>query len=901
MKWWMRCTAAIILIVFVSGTVLSDEPQYVDGRLLVQFHDDVIPAVGLDGTVQVNVPEVDRLLTRFDAVAMNPFFGPLQSVNEEFMYRIRNDYVIEFPAGTDMELVASEMSMLDDIEWALPDYLIPFDYVPDDPSYANQWFHDNLESARAWDITRGSEEVLVAGIDTGVDWNHPDLVDNIWVNPGEDIDGNPAVYDFFEDLPGTSGDWNYEDDDGNGFVDDFIGYDWVTGVNAYPGEDGNTPDNNPMDFNGHGTGVGASMVQTGDNGVGGVGVAWDSKLICTRCGYQSSSGQGLTSLSAAVSAMAYLIDVAERYDKVVIANMSYGGSSQYQPMMNIVSDAWDTGLLMFGAAGNDGVSAAHYPAAYTEVIAVAATNQGDGRAGFSNYGNWVSISAPGVSCLTAWFNNAYSSWDGTSVASPIAAGVGALVAARFPEESNATWRQIVEDSVDPDNSSQYIGTGRVNAYKAVTQFAWPELTFDWIEVSDPDGNGHPDPGETLEVTFQLSNAEGWQDATLVSGYLEFDNELIDVTTSQILLGNIVNGTSGNNVGNPLVFEVPETGINGEFVMMTLRVESGPNSFEVAETERLLIGTPEVMLLDIDDGDSYESYILDDFHNMATVYNHVDMSVRTSLPTVDEMSLYPVVLVMGGNSTTSFTGDVISVLEGAMDNGVNMFVFGDGIDEQLAGTDFYANYLHAESVPDQAGAVALTPVPDAGAPVVHEGNMFITGQGGAGNNQDPDVIGPVNGAFAAYHYYTNETNYGGIVYEGDDYRLVYFSFAFESVSGVQNTVTRQDFFESLFAWFGTDVDDNLESEVIPESFEIASAYPNPFNPSTTLSIAVPNRAVMNLRIYDVLGREVVQLAQGTYNAGMHQLTWDATLQSSGVYFAVMQAEGMTFTRKLVLMK
>ncbi len=896
-------TIAVIFAILIAGAALAGAPNYADGVLLIRFHDDVYPTTNDKSGVSVGDLNYDRLLTRYNATDIQWFFGEMNFIDEEFMFDVRNDYIIQFPSGTDMEMVAHEFSQMNGIEWALPDYLIPLDYIPNDPSFGSQWFHENIESSLAWDIVTGSEDVLVAGIDTGVDWNHPDLVDNIWVNPGEDIDDNPAPYDIFDDIPGTSNDWNYEDDDGNGYADDFIGYDWVTGVNGAPGEDDSQIDNNPMDFNGHGTGVAAAMVETADNGTGGAGVAFGCKVICTRAGYQAPDGGGFTQTSAAVQAMTYLTDIAIRYDKTVIVNMSYGGSTPYGPMQTAVANAWNNNLLMFAAAGNDNHNAVQYPANYPNIIAVAATDQSDNRASFSNYGDWVDVASPGVGCFTSWFDNGYSSWDGTSVASPIAAGVGALVAARFPEQTNTYWSNVVINSVDiiDQSPTRPIGSGRVNAYQAVTQYYWPELTIESLEMTDPDGNYHPDPGETIEVRLTISNEEGWQDAILVNLALEFDNPAIEMVNGQVLLGNIESGTTADNNDYPLSFHVPDTGVNGVFTNMTVRLTCDPNEYEIAIDEQLLIGTPEVMFVDDDGGEGLDEYIRADLNALNMVFNHVDMATRPTMPETDEISGYPVVIWMTGNEEDPITSHEQELLEAAIDAGVNVFIFGEGIDEQLAGTDFYANYLHAESTGSN-GAIALDPIEGAGGPVVDEGRLVLTGPGGASNSTNPDVINPVNGGQAAYSYYTSVDDIGGIYYESEDHvKLVYFAFAFEATSGAQESTSREMFLESLFAWFGTDVEEQPGEELIPEEFAIATAYPNPFNPSTTLQVSIPQNSTVSLRVFDILGREVATLAQGSYQAGMHSFQWNATSQASGVYFAVLEANGHRSMQKLVYMR
>ncbi len=897
-----RCPVVVLFVLLIAASISlagNSSSDYVPGVLLIRFTEPVEFATTSTGEMVSSSPEVNRILSRFKASEVQPFLGDYILQDVEWRDRLANDYKLFFPSSSDMELIGAECEQLDMVEFATPDWLLPLYYTPDDPSFGLQWWLTKISADAAWDVTSGDEEIIVVAIDSGTDWNHPDMIEHIWINPGEDIDDDHYPYDRamgFPDQPGTVGDWNNADDDMNGLVDDFIGWDWVhhTGAVA-PGEDGPTPDNNPMDFDGHGTGCASAMAAIGDNGVGGLGVAYNCKIMASRSGYTPLEGIGSVILSAAAQAIYYATDKG-----VMVINLSFGGDTQNTSLRNSIQYAWNHGALLFGATGNDGVGTVHYPSNYDHVISVAATTSQDERASFSNWGDWVEVAAPGEGCYTCWFNDSYSSWDGTSVAGPIAAGVGALVIAMNPDEDNEFWRQRVIDSTDPcPNADHPIGTGRVNAYKAVTQNLWPELEIEEWTISDPDGNGHPDINEEISVTFRLSNAEGWQDATDVTARIEVLTDGIEYGQQEVNLGGLAAGNEILNTNLPLSFTAGQDAVNGRFVMLRLAITCGPNDYEIAVQERIMLGTPPILLVDDDGGEELENWIIQDLDDYDYAYFHHDTNVLTSLPDNSELDEYNAIVWMTGNASDPFSDVEIASLQNAMDNGVNVFLFGQKIDDQLAGTTFYSNYLHAQHA-DGNTQMALTAIEDAGGPVVENSQLVLVGPGGASNSTDPDVIEAIGGAHAAY-YYLGGSNVGALWYSGD-YNLVYFPFAFEAVSGASNTTSRLEVLFNIMEWFN--IADAPEQDLqveTPTEFALTDVYPNPFNSRATVGFTLPQAGHVELHLYDVTGRRVATLLNGSANSGQHTLSFDGETLSSGVYFLQLSGQGLTDTRKLTLIK
>jgi subtilisin family serine protease len=312
------------------------------------------------------------------------------------------------------------------VQFIEPNWIVRADGVPNDPLFPQQWSLHNtgqaggvpgadIDAVAAWDIQTGSAGVVVAIIDTGVDYTHPDLAPNIWTNPGE-IAGNGV------------------DDDGNGLVDDVHGYDFLN------------LDADPMDDNGHGTHVAGIVAARGNNGVGIAGVAWNVKIMPLK--FLAPNGTG--PVSAAIDCIEYAVAQGAQ-----ILNNSWGGFEFSAALELAVQHANDAGVLFVAAAGNDGLSLDendHFPASFRQpnVIAVAATDARDELAGFSNYGpNSVPIAAPGTNIVSTFPGGSYLELSGTSMSVPLVSGALAILKSEFPSMSAPQMKSVLLHSADP--------------------------------------------------------------------------------------------------------------------------------------------------------------------------------------------------------------------------------------------------------------------------------------------------------------------------------------------------------------------------------------------------------------------------------------------------------------------
>jgi subtilisin family serine protease len=295
----------------------------------------------------------------------------------------------------------------------------------------------DIDAAAAWDVTTGSLDVVVAVVDSGVDVTHPDLEPNLWVDPGETGDGREA---------------NGIDDDGDGLIDDRMGWDWAQG------------DNQPIDGNGHGTHVAGTIAARGNDTTGVAGVAWRASLMALRVLGDDGSGR----VSDVVKAYGY----AARHGAQIL-NASLGGGSYSRAERDAIAAAPD--VLFVVAAGNDGADndvAGSYPCNYglDNIVCVAASDQSDGLASFSNHGaTTVDIAAPGVNIASAWPGATWTLLDGTSMATPHVAGAAALMLAARPGLGVAALRDALLTTADPRPAlaGRVATGGRLNVARAV--------------------------------------------------------------------------------------------------------------------------------------------------------------------------------------------------------------------------------------------------------------------------------------------------------------------------------------------------------------------------------------------------------------------------------------------------
>lgn len=399
-----------------------------------------------------NAEDTEQL--KIDQTILSPF-----QTREEEKKQTYNQFT-ETSLVTKAQLKTKEMieeyNKLSEVEYAEPNYIAFTSFIPNDPKFPQQWAHQNTQAEQGWDIEKGNKNTVIAIIDTGVDYRHEDLtddyhhaedVDNIW----RDASNNPGF-----DLVNI----------------DTVAYQ-ASGYELIPEEDYTEPDNDPSDFNGHGTHVSGIAAAVTDNNKGVAGVCQYCKIMPLRAGF-SIKYYGMVYGSLEYDDIFNAVYKAIN-NRANIINMSFGSSNFSSALESALNSAYSAGITLVAAAGNSNTNNKFYPAAYNNVIAVAATDISDTKAYYSNYGSWVDVAAPGSDIVstvprvgTLSDSSGYKYLSGSSMASPYVAGLAGLILSKNPSFNNQQIENILKQGINkPNGQNSYIGTGIVNIQKAL--------------------------------------------------------------------------------------------------------------------------------------------------------------------------------------------------------------------------------------------------------------------------------------------------------------------------------------------------------------------------------------------------------------------------------------------------
>lgn len=407
------------------------------------------------------------------ATAKNPRNGLRAHVGRKLLL-----VKMDMPLGLSMANAIDQLKADANVEYAEPNYVRKLVAIPNDASFGNLYGMHNvgqaggrvdadIDAPEAWDRHTGNKSLVLGLIDTGIDYLHPDLAANIWTNAAENS--------------GTTG----VDDDGNGFIDDIHGYDFIN------------VDGNPMDDHYHGTHCAGTIGGVGNNGIGVAGVAWTANIAALKIFNSSGSTTDAAILNA--------VDYSNAMEMRITSN-SWGGGPYSQSLFDLIAEGRDLGHLFIAAAGNNGSNtdvSANYPSGYNldNIIAVAATDRNDLLASFSNYGALtVDLGAPGVETYSCAPGNSYQNLSGTSMATPHVSGAAFLVWTMNPMLTAAQVKGILLSSADPIASlaGRTVTGGRLNVAAALAE-AGPS----WLSAA-PMTPGTVNPGGSQPLTITVN-------------------------------------------------------------------------------------------------------------------------------------------------------------------------------------------------------------------------------------------------------------------------------------------------------------------------------------------------------------------------------------------------------------
>ena len=756
-----------LMMLIINGILHSKDlykAEYVPNEIILKLAPET--KIILPNSFATGIAEIDAVLLKFTIIDISPVVPYKKDLNPRLpdinrIYRIKyNDSIIP-------DILSDDLSELKYVIYAEPRY-IPYETTtPNDPYYTNQWHLPVINADLAWNVTQGDTNVIIAIIDDAIDLDHEDLAANIFTN--------------WVEYNGTAG----LDDDFNGYIDDINGWDFAEFDN----------DPNPViSSQDHGTHVAGCAAAVTDNGTGVSAPGWNCRILPLK--FSNDSNGSLSGDYPA--AMIYAADM-----NAAVINCSFGryggGISNYQ--LDAISYAHELGTLVIASAGNSNENEIHYPSAYRNVLCVASTANGDYKSGFSTYHLSVDISSPGSGILSATLDNDYATASGTSMASPLAAGVGALIKSQFPGLSSyelALRISATADDIYDVNPEYYLllGNGRVNANNGVT-YTDNELNeipvrlglsqFSVSDVLNGNGDASFDPGETIDIDISLYNYS----------IMGSENVNIYLTSSDSRL-NIIDNAEINLVVAPedtIIFDqafsvtIADSAAVGIAVLNVIIEQDDVdlNSFEIS----INIGKTPILLVDDDNGgvaEKFYSTILDSMYVPYSIWDRMNGPLTYAM-----VQNSPIIIWLTEWAFPSLDFDDRTVLIEYLDNGGNLYLSGQDLGWDLnenpgdsSQTTFFLNYLHADWGGDDANVSSVVGMP--GNPISDGLNFDIYQPGYPSANQYPDYFTPHDNATLIFSY--SNGLHMGLSYKGN-YRLVYTGTGLETFGSNSSSTAPAD--------------------------------------------------------------------------------------------------------------
>ncbi|MFH1283878.1 MAG: PKD domain-containing protein [bacterium] len=489
---------SMVLLLCIGHVAEAKRPKHAEREIIVKFKQSpALVETDQEGVIITGMPSIDSLSKKHKIKSMKklmkrhrkaidtmgkesgrkPPKNKKDKISEEKKHKKIKDaynkhgldkiYIIRINDERELEKLMRNLRNDPNVEYAEPNYQVQIDAMPNDPGFSELWGLHNvgqtggignvdIDAPLAWSIETGSKDVIIAVIDSGVDYTHEDLAENIWINENEIPD-------------------NGIDDDENGFIDDIRGWDFYNN------------DNDPMDDNSHGTHCSGTIGAVGNNNTGIVGVNWNVSIMPLK--FLDASGSGWTSDAIECIEYATLMNAD-------IMSSSWGSEGFSQALKDVIQAASDAGILFVAAAGNgyaDTDVSPYYPSCYDvpNVVSVAALDHNNQKPGFSNYGlESVDLGAPGVDIYSTVPGNRYAENSGTSMACPHVSGVAGLIKACFPEAASDQIKARLLASVFPCEALEGITVtgGRVNAYSCLEDDTVPPFAVNDLFASNPTVN-----------------------------------------------------------------------------------------------------------------------------------------------------------------------------------------------------------------------------------------------------------------------------------------------------------------------------------------------------------------------------------------------------------------------------
>lgn len=564
----MKKSIILFMLLIATFTLFADKflnDVFESNTIVVGFKMEAIGNINgtidtekINDIVHTNIPSFNNFAQEFSVIDLIQDCPEVMDKewNDNGIY-IQNLYKIKIKDNSRIEDALDAIRKDNNIIFADFVTINKIRYDVNDPMLSEQWYITKTQTDKVWDFKDDFSDVVIGICDSGIKWNHPDLKDNIWLNEAEAAN---ATIDWENGTFTGDG----VDNDGNGKVDDVMGWDFYS-------HGGGGEDNNPLQpwsFNTHGTHVAGCAAAVGNNGIGTIGPAFNAKLINCKGAPDNSDSHNI---AGGYNMITYCADLGAD-----IINASWGGQAYSLTYANTyINYATNKGALVVAAAGNDdqehdspeGSGYHDAPADCPNSFCVAASDQDDEKASFSDYGQPIDITAPGVAIkATVVENDGWAFLQGTSMASPVVAGICAMVKATHPEFTNVQIRERIQNTavdIYEENPSYLnkLGAGRVDAFTAALHDLIPLLSVDEFELTELNGNGDgiPNPGEELQLkvkiaNFQdLTNAISWANAENTTVTLSSDLAGVTFQDSTADYGTIWGGSNSTNTDDLFQF------------------------------------------------------------------------------------------------------------------------------------------------------------------------------------------------------------------------------------------------------------------------------------------------------------------------------------------------------------
>lgn len=844
-------------------------------------------------------------------------------------------YKLNFSGDISIGEALSKIIATGRVVYAEPVYLNKMDYTPNDPQIASQYQNSKINMYNAWDIWKGDSNTVVGIVDSGTDWDHPDLAGAIKYNWNDLIDGI--------------------DNDNDGFTDNFRG--WDISEN----------DNDPMVVNSdHGSHVSGCAAAVVDNAVGVAGPAFRCKFLPVKVSLDAS----FSSIDNGYDGIVYAADHGAN-----VINCSWGrtgGISQFE--QDVITYATiDMNALVVAASGNDGVEGDHYPSSYKYVLSVGATTSTDSKAGFSNYGYAIDVCAPGNQIYSTVFNDTYTAYSGTSMASPIAAGCAALVKSRFPWmnalQVGEQLRITCDDIYSASGNTAYrnkLGKGRVNLYAAVTDSVSPGVVVQDLHITDNQDDVFV-VGDTLDLTGIFKNL--LRPTTNLVCSLSTTNTAVTVLSSTFNAGVLNMMDTVANSANPFKVVInPSAGSNTE-VRFKITMQDGAWSDFYAFILTVNVDYINIAINDVATSITSKGLIGYNASQQAGGIGFTYMGGATIL--------YEMGLMVGATGTqvsddvrgdgAGYDEDFASVLNVSgqepgvysdfdafgkfRDNGLTSatpisvfvthraFAWMAAADRKYIIVEYNIKNTSGGSLSNlYAGLFADWDIPayannkcsvdnsrkmgyawSTDAAGLYAGMKLLTP--GAFNNYSIDNISGGNGGLDMFDGYSNADKYlslstfrqdgGTSAATGNDIIQIVSSGPFNLANNDSVTVAFALIAGEDLSMIQASADaaqvryDNLMTSLVEipmaGAFSMSQSYPNPAREQSVVTFVLPQPGTTELSIYNTLGEKVQTVLSEKLNGGKYSVTVDVSKLTAGNYFYRLQSGINMKTLPLTIVK